>query len=31
VPQVRLHRDGETHVLIEHFAPAGYLRALIED
>jgi hypothetical protein len=31
VPQVRLHRDGETYVLIEHFTPAGYLRALIED
>jgi len=30
VPQVRLHRDGETHVLIEHFEPAAYLRRLIE-
>jgi hypothetical protein len=31
VPQVRLHRDGTTHVLIEHFEPVGYLRALVED
>ncbi len=29
VPQVRLHRDGQTHVLIEHFVPAAYMRSLL--
>lgn len=30
VPQVRLHRDGRTQVLIENFVPAGYMRGLLE-
>ena len=29
VPQVRLHRDGKTVVLIENFTPAAYMRALL--
>jgi len=29
VPQVRLHRDGQTVVLIEDFAPAAYMRELL--
>jgi len=29
VPQVRLHRDGQTHVLIENFEPAAYMRGLL--
>ncbi len=29
VPQVRMKRDGGTHVLIEHFEPAAYMRALL--
>lgn len=29
VPQVRLHRGGETQVLIEHFQPAAYMRGLL--
>jgi len=29
VPQVRMHRGGETLVLIENFAPAAYLRGLL--
>lgn len=29
VPQVRLHRNGETVVLIENYAPAAYLRGLL--
>lgn len=29
VPQVRLHRHGQTEVLIEHFVPAAYLRGLL--
>jgi aminopeptidase len=29
VPQVRMHRDGQTVVLIENFAPAAYLRGLL--
>ena len=29
VPQVRMHRDGATVVLIENFAPASYLRGLL--
>jgi len=30
VPQVRLHRNGETVVLIENFEPAAYMQALLE-
>jgi leucyl aminopeptidase (aminopeptidase T) len=30
VPQVRMHRNGETVVLIEHFTPAPYMRGLLE-
>ena len=30
VPQVRLHRDGQTHVLIENYAPAAYMRGLMD-
>ncbi len=30
VPQVRLHRDGRTHVLIENYSPAAYMRGLME-
>jgi aminopeptidase len=29
VPQVRMHRDGATVVLIENFVPAAYLRGLL--
>lgn len=29
VPQARLHRGGVTHVLIESYRPAAYLRALL--
>lgn len=29
VPQVRMHRDGATVVLIENFAPAAYMRGLL--
>jgi aminopeptidase len=29
VPQVRMHRAGETVVLIENFAPAAYMRELL--
>lgn len=29
VPQVRMHRDGQTVVLIENFAPAAYMRGLL--
>ncbi len=29
VPQVRMHRDGATVVLIENFVPAPYLRGLL--
>ncbi len=29
VPQVRLHRAGRTEVLIENYAPAEYMRALL--
>ncbi len=29
VPQVRMHRDGRTVVLIENYEPAEYMRALI--
>ena len=29
VPQVRLHRAGETVVLIEDYVPAGYMRGLL--
>ncbi|HEY5893991.1 MAG TPA: hypothetical protein VIT91_12240 [Chthoniobacterales bacterium] len=31
VPQVRMHRDGETVVLIENFQPAAYMKALLAD
>lgn len=31
VPQVRMHRDGKTVVLIEHYAPAAYLRGLLAE
>ena len=30
LPQVRMRRDGETHVLIEDYQPAPYLRGLLE-
>lgn len=29
VPQVRMHRDGKTVVLIEDYAPAAYMRGLL--
>jgi hypothetical protein len=29
VPQVRMHRDGATVVLIENFTPAAYMRGLL--
>jgi aminopeptidase len=29
VPQVRIHRHGKTEVLIENYAPAAYMRALL--
>jgi len=29
VPQVRMNRNGETVVLIEHFEPAAYMRGLL--
>lgn len=29
VPQVRMHRDGTTVVLIENFVPAAYMRGLL--
>jgi aminopeptidase len=29
VPQVRIHREGSTKVLIEHFTPAAYMRDLL--
>ncbi|MEQ1859541.1 MAG: hypothetical protein ABMA13_06365 [Chthoniobacteraceae bacterium] len=29
VPQVRMHREGETVVLIENYAPAAYMRGLL--
>jgi hypothetical protein len=31
VPQVRMHRDGKTVVLIEDYAPAAYMRGLLAD
>ena len=31
VPQVRIHRQGKTEVLIENYAPAAYMRALLAD
>lgn len=31
VPQVRLHREGRTVILIENFAPAPYMRGLLAD
>lgn len=30
IKQARMHRDGKTTVLIEHFQPAAYLRAALE-
>jgi aminopeptidase len=30
VPQVRMHRDGATQVLIESYVPAAYMRGLLE-
>lgn len=29
VPEVRMHRDGKTEILIEHFVPAAYMRGLL--
>ncbi len=29
VPQARLHRDGETHVVIEGYMPSAYIRGLL--
>ena len=29
VPQARLHRDGQTHVVIEGYLPSAYLRGLL--
>jgi hypothetical protein len=29
VPEVRMHRNGETVVLIEHFKPAAYMQGLL--
>ena len=31
VPQVRIHRNGKTEVLIEHFVPAAYMRSLLAE
>jgi hypothetical protein len=31
VPQVRMHRNGETEILIENYTPAAYLRGLLAD
>jgi hypothetical protein len=31
VPQVRMHRNGETVVLIEHFVPAAYMQGLLNN
>jgi leucyl aminopeptidase (aminopeptidase T) len=31
VPQVRMHRDGKTVVLIEDYVPAEYMRGLLAD
>jgi aminopeptidase len=30
VPQVRIHRNGKTEVLIENYAPAAYMRGLLK-
>jgi hypothetical protein len=30
VTQVRMQRDGQTEVLIEHFEPAAYMRGLLD-
>lgn len=30
VPEVRVHRNGETHIVIENFQPAAYLKAALE-
>jgi len=29
IPQVRMHRDGKTEILIESFVPAAYMRGLL--
>jgi aminopeptidase len=29
VPQVRMHRDGQVTIIIEHYQPAAYLRQLL--
>ncbi|HVS14728.1 MAG TPA: hypothetical protein VMV46_12440 [Thermoanaerobaculia bacterium] len=31
VPEVRMHRDGETRVLIENYRPAAYLQELLAE
>jgi len=31
VPQVRMHRNGKTEVLIENFVPAAYMRGLLAE
>ena len=31
VPQVRMHRNGKTEVLIENYAPAAYMRGLLAE
>jgi aminopeptidase len=31
VPQVRIHRNGKTDVLIENYAPAAYMRGLLAE
>ena len=31
VPQVRMHRNGQTEILIENFIPTNYLRNLIAE
>jgi len=31
VPQVRMHRDGETHILIENYEPSAYMQSLVEE
>ena len=30
VPQVRLHREGKTHVVIESYEPSAYLQSLLQ-
>jgi len=31
LPQVRMERDGEVHVLIENYEPAAYINQLVEE